>query len=118
MEKKVGHYSFVVGVILAIILGLALPLGATTTAWLTSLLVILGLIVGFMNVTGKETKDFLIVATILVLVSFAGGASENLGSIVYIGTYIKGIFNGIMAFIVPATVVVGLKDILALAKSE
>lgn len=117
MDKKVGHYSFVIGVIIAILLGLALPLGATTTAWLTSLLVVLGLIVGFMNVTGKETKEFLIVAAILVLVSFAG-ASENLGSVLYIGAYIKGIFNGIMAFIVPATVVVGLKDILSLAKAE
>lgn len=118
MEKKVGHYSFIIGVIIAVILGLALPLGPTTTTWLTSILVVMGLIVGFLNVTGKETKEFLIVALILVLVSYAGNAVSNLSEVLYIGPYLGGIFKAIMAFVVPATIVVGLKDIWALGKVE
>ena len=51
MEKKMGHYSFVIGVIIAVVLGLALPLGQQVNEWLTSILVILGLVVGFLNVT-------------------------------------------------------------------
>jgi len=118
MDKKVGHYSFTIGVIIAVILGLALPIGAQAQAILTSILVLLGLIVGFMNVTGKETREYLLVATVLVLVSYAGSAGGTLGGVMYVGPYLEGIFRGIMSFVVPATVVVGLKDIINLSKNE
>ncbi|MFH1642841.1 MAG: hypothetical protein ABIC04_08150 [Nanoarchaeota archaeon] len=118
MEKKVSHYSFIVGVIIAVVLGLAVPIGDSITAVLTSLLVVLGLIVGFMNVTGKETQDYLMVATVLVIVSFAGSASGTLGGVMYVGQYLEGVFKAIMAFVVPATVVVGLKSIMAMSKTK
>jgi hypothetical protein len=115
VEKKIGQYSFVVGVIIAVVLGLTIPALEAATPWLTSLLILLGLIVGFLNVAGKQTHDFLIVAVILVLLSYAGGAANTLGNVMYIGPYLQGIFQGILSFIIPATVVVGLKDILRLA---
>ena len=74
MEKQVGNYSFIVGVIIAVVLGLAAPMLGTATTWLWSLLVVLGLIVGFLNVSGKETKEFLWVTVALVVVAFAGSA--------------------------------------------
>ncbi len=119
MEEKIGHYSFIGGVIIAVVLGLvpAATLG-TAAAWLASLLVVLGLIVGFLNVTGKETKEFMMVATVLIIAAFAGGASETLGGVQYLGPYLQGIFSSILAFVVPATVVVGLKDIWALGQNE
>ena len=117
MEKRIGHYSFIIGVIIAVILGLALPIGEATTAVLTSILVLLGLIVGFLNVTGKETTEFLTVATILVIVAYAGGASGNLGTVQFIGQYLTGIFQGIMALVVPAAVIVGLKDVWRLGQN-
>ncbi len=115
MEKKVGHYSFIVGVILAIVLGLV-SLG-TATPWLSSLLVVLGLIAGFINVTGKETKEFLMVAAVLIIAVGIGGATTMLGSVEIIGPYISGIFTQILAFVVPATAVVALKDVWALGKT-
>lgn len=122
MEKKVGHYSFVVGVILAVILGLvpASVLGVAY-AWLASLLVLLGLIVGFLNVAGKETKEFLLVAAVLIIAAGIGtGAGAVLESVTVlgIGGYLSGLFTQILAFIVPATIVVALKDILALTKMD
>ncbi len=118
IDKRVGGYSFIIGVILAIVLGLASgALGAEAATWLGSLLVVLGLIVGFLNVTGKETKEFLTVATILVIVAYAGGqALAGLGTVLYLGAYLIGVFNQLLAFVVPATIVVALKDILALAQ--
>ena len=71
MEQKIGSYSFIIGVIIAVVLGLALPISATVQTWLTSILVVLGLIVGFINVGGKESKNFLMVATILVIVAYS-----------------------------------------------
>ena len=119
MEKQVGNYAFIIGVILAVVLGLAsTQLGAAST-WLWSLLVVLGLIVGFLNVSGKETKEFLWVTVALVVVAFAGSAQINSWSNVeLIGPYLKGIFDSILAFVVPASVVVGLKDVWELAKGE
>ena len=119
MEQKIGHYSFIGGVIVAIVLGLvpAATLG-TAAAWLASLLVVLGLIAGFLNVTGKETKEFMMVATVLIIAAFAGGASATLGGVQFIGQYLQGIFSSVLAFVVPATVVVGLKDIWALGQNQ
>jgi len=120
MDKKIGNYSFVIGVVLALVLGL-IPtsvLGASY-AYLASLLVVLGLIVGFLNVTGKETKEFLLVAAVLIIAAgVGGGAGAILKSVTYIGDYLSGVFGQLLAFVVPATVIVALKDILALTKSN
>jgi hypothetical protein len=119
MEAKIGHYSFIGGVIIAVVLGLvpSATLG-TAAVWLASLLVVLGLLVGFLNVTGKETKEFMMVATVLIIAAFAGGASDTLGGVQVIGEYLQGIFSSVLAFVVPATVVVGLKDIWSLGQNE
>ena len=110
MEQNIGHYSFIGGVVIAVVLGLVpeATLGAASV-WLASLLVVLGLAVGFLNIGGKETKDFMLVATVLIIAAFAGGASDILGSVQVIGSYLTGIFSNILAFVIPATVVVGLK---------
>lgn len=117
MEKQIGNYSFIIGVIIAVVLGLAAPMLGAATAWLWSLLVVLGLVVGFLNVSGKETKEFLLVAVSLVVVAFAGSAQiDSWSNVQLIGPYLKAIFDSILAFVVPATVVVGLKDVWELAK--
>jgi len=118
VEQKIGHYSFIGGVIIAVVLGVASdPLG-TAGPMLASLLVVLGLIAGFLNVQGKETKDFMMVATVLIIASFAGDASSTLGSVQYVGMYLSGIWTNILAFVVPATVVVGLKQVWALGQNQ
>lgn len=117
MEKQIGNYSFIIGVIIAVVLGLASQQLGTASAWLWSLLIVLGLVVGFLNVTGKETKEFLWVTVALVVVAFAGSAQiSSWGNVQLIGQYLSGIFNSILAFVIPASVVVALKDVWALAK--
>ncbi len=122
MDKKVGHYSFIIGVIIAIILGL-IPTSTLGAAygWLASLLVILGLIVGFLNVPSKETKEFLLVAVVLVITAGIGtgaGAVLESATVLGIGGYLSGLFSQVLAFIIPATVVVALKEILQLAQNQ
>tara|TARA_Y100000034_G_scaffold136768_1_gene215577 strand:- start:14697 stop:15047 length:351 start_codon:yes stop_codon:yes gene_type:complete len=115
MEKKIGYYSFVVGSIIALILGLAASQLGELKVWLVSLLVVLGLIVGFLNITGKETKDYMMTALVLVLVAKFGGI-DILGQVHTIGPYLVGVFESLIAFIVPALVVVGLRAILKISK--
>ena len=119
MDKKIGNYSFIIGVIIAIVIGLSVPLGKLTP-WLASLLVVLGIIVGFLNVTGKETQEFLLTSAVLIIATAAsmGGANTTIGSVQYIGKYLSGIFTQVLAFVVPATVVVALKDIWRLGQNE
>ena len=122
MDKKVGEYAFIVGVIIALVLGLLGGLEALQPAdpWLVSILVILGLVVGFLNVTGKETMQFLTVSAILAIVLYVGGTAtgQAIWSIERIGPYINDIIKYIMVFIVPAVVVVSLKEIVDMAKSK
>ena len=119
MEKQIGDYSFIIGVIIAVVLGLAAPQLGTATAWLWSLLIVLGLVVGFLNVSGKETKEFLWVTVALVVVAFAGSAQiTSWSNVQLIGPYLKGIFDSLLAFVVPASVIVALKEVWELAKGN
>ncbi len=111
---KIGSWAFILGVIIAIVAGVLQPGGANPT--LTSLLIVLGLIVGFLNVTGKETTQFLLATVSLVIVSSFGG--QVMGQVVQVGTYISGVLGAIMTFVVPATIIVALKAIYALASDE
>lgn len=116
MEKKIGDYAFIIGVVVAIILGIASQALGGAVVWLTSLLILAGLVIGFLNVTGKETKEFLWVSVALVVTAFAGNASGSLASVQVIGPYLQEIFKRILEVVVPATIVVALKDIWGLAK--
>ncbi len=112
---KIGSLAFILGVVIAIVSGL-IQLDGQTKAMVTSLLIVLGLIVGFLNVTGKETTPYLIAAVSLVLVSDAGRASME--AIQVIGPYLAGLFGAVMSFVIPAIIVVSLKAIYALASEE
>ena len=121
MKKKIGNYLFIAGVILAIVLGLFAKTDAvkSTADWLWLVLVVLGLVVGFLNVSGKETKEFLLVTVALVVVTYAAKSQvDSWETLKWIGPYLSGVFNSILAFVVPASVVVALKDVWELAKGE
>jgi hypothetical protein len=108
MDKKIGHYAFLVAVLLAVLAGLV---PALQTDWVVWTLIILGLIVGFLNITAKETTEFLVATIALMLVGTAG-----LGVIPTAGQMIKTILINIQAIVVPAALIVALKAIYALAQ--
>lgn len=107
MEKRIGKWAFIIGVILAVLFGFVV--------WepVILILAILGLIVGFINIGTKETKEFLI-ATIALLV--VGAAGLQLISVV--GTYIQSILSNIVAFVAPAALVVALKTVYSTASES
>jgi len=108
MENKYGNWAFIVGVVLAIILGLfgemeGVKAYATT---ITYIVIVLGLIVGFINISHKEATNFLISAIALLAVGTAG-----LEILPMVGTYIGGVLTKIVAFVAPAAVIVALKAV-------
>ncbi len=114
MMQKVGSWSFIIGVVIALFLGFITKI--VSPAVTMSILVVLGLIVGFLNVTGKETMPFLLAAVSLVIVTSFGG--DILGSIQLVGEYLKTTLNSMTIFVMAATIVVALKAIYALAADE
>ncbi len=108
-NEQIGGWAFIAGVIIAILVGLV-PLDAATTGYATLVMVVLGLIVGFLNIADKETTPFLI-AAIALLAAGNGGLSL----IPAVGSYITNILNNIVAFVAPAAIVVALKAVYAFA---
>ena len=108
MDKKIGHYSFLVAIVLAVLAGLVPTLQVDWVAWA---LIALGLIVGFLNISAKETTEFLVATIALMVVGTAG-----LSGLPTAGTIVANILVYIQAIVVPASLVVALKAIYALAQ--
>lgn len=107
---KLGDWAFMGGVLLAIILGLFSSYLTGMVEAITYLLIVLGVIVGFVNVKQKEAYNFLISAIALLAVGAAG-----LETLPVIGTFIGSILTNIATFVAPAAVLVALKAIYDLA---
>lgn len=116
---KVGSWAFIIGVIIALIVGIfsnASDGSNTSNGVTTSVLIVLGLIVGFLNVTGRETTPFLLATVSLVIVASFG--SQALGDVAMVGSFLEGTLSALMTFVIPATIIVALKAIYALAHDE
>ncbi|MFH1682624.1 MAG: hypothetical protein ABIA37_02395 [Candidatus Woesearchaeota archaeon] len=115
ITNKLIAYSFTVGIIIALILGLiSTMLPANLAAILTSVLILMGIIVGFFNITPNETKDYVLYVTAIVVVVSLGG--NNLGQLQMIGKYLVSVLSAILAFIMPSVIIVGIKAVIHLAK--
>jgi ATP synthase protein I len=104
-KGMVGKWSFLIGVLLAVIFGLF-----AAGAWLPWLLVVLGLVIGLLNIEGSEVSAFLTAGTVLVLMGYFGG--QSLSAVAYLGP----IFNNLLVLFVPATIIVALKQVFVLGR--
>ncbi len=122
-ENNLGAWAFLVGVVLAIIVGVfttLIPIPSLTTysAQIYGLLAVLGLIVGgFIKIEGKESQTFLLVGTILVIISKFGMDSVR-GSLIGIGIgdAVSSVFAALLVLFVPATIILALKTVFSVAK--
>ena len=100
-----GKWAFLAGVLLAIVFSFV-----TAYSWVSWVLVLLGLVVGLLNISESETSAFLMAGTILALMGFLGG--QTLDAIPYLGA----IFTNMLTLFVPATILVALKSVFALSR--
>lgn len=121
-ENSVGAWSFLIGVILALTIGLfttLLPIPALIdySAHIYGILVFLGLVVGYMVSSGKDSQTFLIAGTVIVIAGKFGmeSVSESLIGI-GLGDTITIIFSALLALFVPATIIVALKTLFSVSK--
>ena len=117
MASKLGQWAFIIGVVLAMAIGLfSANMEASTRGTLTLILVLLGLVVGFLNVTEKETVPFLVAAAALMLTATSVATLQSIDLGVGLGNYLAGIVSQIGVFVAPGAVIVALKAIYSLAR--
>ena len=118
-ENLIGAYAFLVGVVLAVILGIfGGGARASSTSMLYILLVVLGLVVGFlMNSADKNTNTFLFASLALVIV---GGLGNSTLIFIYNISPILGMLNDVLSALlvlfIPATIIVSLKTVFAITR--
>jgi hypothetical protein len=105
--EKLGEWAFLLGILIAVVAGLASgALDNAAAGYVTLALVVLGLVVGFLNVGEREVNNFLIAAIALVLMGTA-----RLTAIPVVGIYLALMVLNVAAFVAPAAVVVALKAV-------
>jgi len=106
MKKNlIGKWAFLIGLIVAVIAGLIE--GYYTIPYLALILVILGLIVGFINIAEKNTIKLLVSIIALIAVG-----SATITVIPAISAYLTSILTNFVAFVSAAGLVVAVKAIV------
>jgi len=108
---KIGEIVFIVGIVIAIAAGIFASVAGNV--WTPLAIVVLGLLVGFLNISEKEAHGFLISGIGLIATSLVG---ETLSVIPVIGLALSSMFRYIGVFVAPAVIVVAIKSIYGLAK--
>jgi len=103
--ETLGKWAFIAGLIVAVVAAFM------DFAWVPWVLAILGLIVGFLNVSEGESQHFLIAAIGLLL------SATAIRSVPFIGDTGTVILGNVSAFIAAAILIVALRSLFATARS-
>jgi hypothetical protein len=129
--EKIARWAFAACVIIAIVMGLVVGYMAYNTnlhwldsnvsnadAYVTIVLLILGIIVGLICITVKEVQPFLIVAIALIVASASNvwNPLNTIHALLYDWAY--AILRYIVAFVAPAAVIIALKAAFAMEKTK
>jgi ATP synthase protein I len=107
MKESIGRLAFLVGLLISVAAGFVQGLESTVLP----ILAVLGVIVGFLNVTGKESQRFLIGTVALMLVGTA------IISIPAIGPFVTSIISAFTTFVAGAALIVALKEVYSVTKT-
>ncbi|MCS3902455.1 membrane associated rhomboid family serine protease [Methylohalomonas lacus] len=101
----IGKWAFIAGLVIAVLAGFGLDY-----SWVTWVLAILGLVVGFLNVGEQETQTFLLAAIGMLM------SASAISVIPYIGDIGTAIIANVVAFISAAILVVTLRSLFVTAR--
>ncbi len=108
--QRIGTYAFLVGILIAIIFGLIPSISAA--AWLSTVLIILGLIVGLLNIADRNISLFLIAAIAFI------ATSTSLNALPVIGDILRGILVNLVQFVAPSALIVSIVAIIRVSNSK
>ncbi len=121
MANGIGGLAFVGGIILALIFGVisfAMPAMFNSISGIAVLiLIILGLVVGFVNIKDEHITDFLIAVIAIALIGML--PVQQLAFLTPdFAKFIGVLLQNIVALAVPAALVLGLKQVWVLGTSK
>ena len=111
----IGFWAFILGLVIAVVVGILAALGIVGAAVMPAIiivLIILGLIVGFLNITAKEILLFLVATIALIVV---GGVFAPLSAF-SIGAMLDAILALVATLMAPAAIVAAIKALWAVGK--
>ena len=117
-ENVVGAWAFLIGIVLALLGGVLSSIFGYWNPIVLGLLMVLGLVVGFIGVAPNDVQKFLTAAVSLVIVSYAGSAGvRNIEFLEWqIGNVVSSTLGALLVLLVPATVVVAIRSLFSVSQ--
>lgn len=113
---KIGVWSYVAGIVIAILVAAF----ASLEAWSVAVLAVLGIVVGLLNIGDREVQMFLIASiAFVVAASQMGSVFGSLANLGVIGmTFMTELMSAIVVFTAPGALVVAFKALYNVAKDD
>jgi hypothetical protein len=106
--SMIGFWAFIIGLIVAVVAGILMPQNQI----IIIVLIILGLIIGFLNITAKEMLLFLVATIALIVVGNVFAPLKTL----MIGAILGSMLSYVATLMAPAAIVAAIKALWAVGK--
>jgi len=125
MLKKIGSWLFLIGILVAVIVGLitGANLWTDTSGYVALILAVLGFIVGVLtffavgSITQEKVPTFLLAALLLVGIGTAG-STDWFAGLNIIGPYFTSIAGMLAIFVAPAAGILAIRAVWDAGKSK
>lgn len=104
----IGFWAFIIGLIIAVVMGIIAPANPVAII----VLIILGIIIGFLNITAKEVPTLLLATIALIVV---GNVFSPL-NMLDIGKVIGNMLSYVATLVAPAAVIAAIKALWQIGK--
>ncbi|MDD4877272.1 MAG: hypothetical protein PHQ86_09170 [Dehalococcoidales bacterium] len=104
----IGFWCFIIGLVLAVVCGIIAPKNEIVII----ILVIFGIIIGFLNVTAKEIMLFLLATVALIVAGNAFAPLTMLG----VGAILGNMLGYVATLMAPAAIIAAIKALWAVGK--
>lgn len=115
MKGLIGKWAFVIGVLIAVLFGIFGQVDAVgqLAVPIVVILVILGLVIGLLNIKAKEATPFLLAGISLLIATSFG---MNVFGTDAVSKLIVRVLQAILIIVVPAVIIVALREVFAMAQ--
>jgi len=120
-NEKMGEYAFLVGVAVAVLAALVtlVPSVALPGGWVAVVLVVLGLVVGFLNISDKESQPFLLAVVALLAAGTVGFKPlVDQSELTVLGRLLTAVVQNLATLVAPAAVILAVKSTWSMASGK
>ena len=117
-ENVLGAWAFLIGIVLALIGGIISALFENFNPFVLGILLVLGLVIGFVGVSPNDIGKFMTSSVSLAIVSFVGSAGvRNIEFLNWqVGNLVSSTLGALLVLLVPATIVVAVRSLFSISQ--